>query len=135
MTGFFFTRAMRTILRWPAHCIQRSAMRESQSMPSNDQQPGKKNALTPLQLGACVGAVVAILGAFVVRDSSRPVGNPNGEPRINIPNYLFGVLGGVGGVAGMAAVALFQKTRGPKNPPESEAAQPSSAPDADKPSR
>ncbi len=67
--------------------------------------PQKKNALTPVQIGAGVGAAGTLLVVFIYNQLARPLGAPADEPG-PVPAVLMGVPAGFGGVLGAAVAAL-----------------------------
>jgi len=82
----------------------------SAQSPSEGQPPPKKKGLTPVQIGAGVGAAVTCLFLLVVRDLSRPVA-PQGGVEGGVSNFLLGVWCGIGALVGMAIVALVSLVR------------------------
>jgi hypothetical protein len=71
-----------------------------QSPSAPQQPPANTKGLTPVQIGAGVGAALTVLILFGIRDLW-----PQGEGG-NLSNLLIGVLGGVGAMLGMAVVSL-----------------------------
>jgi hypothetical protein len=61
--------------------------------------------LTPVQIGAGVGAALTVLILFAIRDLS-----PRG-PANSSSNFLIGVLGGVGAILGMGVASLVTYLR------------------------
>ena len=82
----------------------------SAQSPSEGQPPPKKKGLTPVQIGAGVGAAAALLFLMALRELSRPV-VPHGGAGGVVSNLLLGVWGAVGAMAGMAVVALVSFIR------------------------
>ena len=117
-------------------------MAMSAPSPSDGQPPPKNKGLTPMQIGAGVGAAVTCLFLLVVRDLSRRVAPPGGGEG-GVSNLLFGIWCAIGAMAGMAIVALASRLRRRKttadilNPPAGDvgaqtdtAALPAPAPEA-----
>ena len=98
----------------------------SAQAPSEGQPPPKNKGLTPVQIGAGVGAAVTCLFLLVVQDLSRQVA-PQGGAEGGSSNFLFGVWCAIGAMAGMAIVALVSRLRRRKtkadtrNPPADDA--------------
>lgn len=103
--------------RWPKKTA--SSLVGAQS-PSAGQPPSKKNALTPVQLGGCVGATTTASFLLVVRDLSRPLGGVDANsfpPPVTVlsvtfsSDFLLGVWCAIGGMLGMAIVCLVNLIR------------------------
>jgi len=83
----------------------------SAQSPSEGQPPPKNKGLTPVQIGACVGATFTCLCLYVVRDVSHrvaPQGGPGGE---FLSPVVLGLLSAIGALAGMSIVALVSFVR------------------------
>jgi hypothetical protein len=78
----------------------------SGQLPSGGQQPPPKaKGLTPVQIGAGVGAALTVLVLFGLRDLSPQGGGGN------LSNFLIGVCGAIGALLGMAIVSLVNLIR------------------------
>jgi len=93
--------------------------------PSAPGAAPQNQGLSPVQIGACVGAAVACLTVLVARDLSGPV-SPPGDGGIS-PGLLLGIWSGLGAIAGMAIVALAshlrRRTRNADHQPTAEGPQ------------
>ena len=89
----------------------------AQSSAAPEQPPAKTKGLTPLQIGAGVGAALTVLILLVVRDLS-----PRGAAG-NLSNVLVGVLGAVGAVLGIAVASLVNFLRHRKKEEDDQKAQ------------
>jgi hypothetical protein len=73
--------------------------------------PVKKHALTPVQIGACVGATVTLFLLIVIRELSGSIVAHGEDGGGSLLNLLMGVWIGIGALAGMAIVALVRMVR------------------------
>ena len=77
----------------------------SEQLPHAPQQPPPKaKGLTPVQIGAGVGAALTVLILFGLRDLLPQGGG-------NVSNFLIGVCGAIGAMLGMAIVSLVNLIR------------------------